>query len=920
MSTVGSPNPVTDELRLVETTTVHGFLNIFRQTVSAEDGFSLELFRGGTHLGSITASQMQQTGQMQQRIQAMGAKGGDTIYRINLGPKTRIIQHQLNTQDRYVRGYSVAIELQVIDSHEFIKLYRQGADPVNLAVLSIREALQEYGDRTYYEKMSPASIQAQAKYAFDKEPKSLRAGIGIIRTYQPALGEDKNYKPTNRSPLLAMSGQLTTLEGYIRNYEVTVELLINNLQEYKYLEYTGADPLNLAKLAIEGELQRFARQEFYETLAERQLREIIEHAFDRLPQQMNSGLQIIRTHHFSLGQDKNYQPVNRSPLLKVDGTLTTGEGYARPYVVTVELQVIDLRLYLQLDREGAVPLNLAKAAIDGELQRYTCDKDYETLSELQLHQVVGHAFDTLSGRVTGGLKVVRAHRFTLGADTNYKPINRSPSLEVGGKLITSEGYARPYAVTVELQVTDARLYLQLDREGADPLNLAKAAIDGELQRYTCDKGYETLSELQLHQVVEHAFDTLPSRIKGGLEIVRAHRFTLGNDPDYINLGHRVLTITGTIDTADLLKRDYEMTLELEIDLPQEFVRLTREGNDPLKLVREVIEGAIARAVKGQKHDELSDLDLHQVAQEAFTNAPDATIGGLRVVKAHKAILRVDVRKQETADIITQAEVEKVKKSREAELDDLQNQLDFDSAQKVADQEITLARKQQQKDKEEYLFNLDRDRIEEHHRLSKALSQWAYSQFVDHASEALQANEPIQKIVQDMGALSLALQTGLPQIAESPTSKQLPEGRVEANMVSQEQRLLNPGQSSQNGSMIDGQFVEVDTLPKPNKIENAEVGLTLTEVAVHPSLFSLLDGHNVAFQVRKVLKGSPAQNAGFQRGDYIMDIDGEDAYTSEAIKAGFSSFSANGMIEVFVLQNGIPRNLVLRAAKAEIDED
>jgi hypothetical protein len=465
-----------------------------------------------------------------------------------------------------------------------------------------------------------------------------------------------------------------------------------------------------------------------------------------------------------------------------------------------------------------------------------------------------------------------------------------------------------------LQVTDLRLYLQLAREGAVPLNLAKAAIDGELQRYTCDKVYETLSELQLHQVVEHAFDTLPSRIKGGLEIVRAHRFTLGSDPDYIDLGHRILAITGTIDTADLLKRDYEMTLELEIDIAQEFVRLTREGNDPLNLVRAVIEGAIARAVKGQKHDELSDMDLHQVAQDAFTNVPGATIGGLKIVKAHKAILRVDTRRQEQADVTTQAEVEKVKKSKDAELDDLQNQLDFDSAQKVADQEIILVRKQQQKDKEEYLFNLDRDAIEEHHRLRKALSQWAYSQFVDHASEALQANVPVQKIVQDMAALSLALQTGLPQIAESPTNKQLPESKVESDTVQQGQPLLNPGQSSQNGSMVDGQFVEV------GKIESAEVGLTLIEVAVHPSLLSLLDEHKRIFQVRKIIKGSPAKNAKFQCGDYIVEINGDDAYTSEAIKAGFSSFLANSKVEVLVLRDGNFRNLILGNTKAELDEE
>ena len=275
-----------------------------------------------------------------------------------------------------------------------------------------------------------------------------------------------------------------------------------------------------------------------------------------------------------------------------------------------------------------------------------------------------------------------------------------------------------------------------------------------------------------------------------------------------------------------------------------------------------------------------------------------------------------IEEKEEADVKTQAELEKVKKSKAAELDDLQNQLDFDSAQKVADQEIILARKQQQKDKDEYLFNLDRDAIEEHHRLHKALSQWAYSQFVDHASEALQANVPVQKIVQDMGALSIALQTGLPQIAESPVNKQFPEGRVEANIVQQEQRLLNTGQSGQNGSTLDGQFVEVDGLPKHDKIENAEVGLTLIEVAVHPNLLSFLDEHKRAFQVRKMAKGGPAQLAGFQKGDYIVEINGDDTYTLEKFKSGLSLFPNNNELEVIVLRDGNIKKLTLTNTKED----
>src|SRR5581483_7579107 len=298
-------NPMTDALNLVHSTTVRSFLSIFTQNVSSEDGFGLELFRGGTHLGSILSGQVQQATQMKQRFQALGARDGDTLYRVNLGPRMQLIQDRLRTYDGYTREYGVTVELQILDSFQFIKLYRQGADPINLVILGIKEALQEYGDRTIYEKMHPANIQTQAKFAFDKDPDNLRAGIHINRTYQPSLRDDKNYQPINLSPLLTAKGKLTTLEGNVRDYEVTMELQIIDPQQYKYLEYTGAAPLDLARIAIDGELQRYACQEFYETLSELRLHEVVEHAFDKLPGRVSGGMKVARAHRFSLGEDKN---------------------------------------------------------------------------------------------------------------------------------------------------------------------------------------------------------------------------------------------------------------------------------------------------------------------------------------------------------------------------------------------------------------------------------------------------------------------------------------------------------------------------------------------------------------------------------------------------------------------------------------
>jgi hypothetical protein len=662
-------NPMTEGLKLVQTDTVHSFWRIFGQTVSFEDGFSLELFRGGAHLGSILSNQVQLVAQMKQRFLALGAKDGDTIYRINLGPRMQQVQGRLRTQDGYTREYKVIVELQVLDSSQFIKLYLQGADPVNLVILSIVETIQEYADRTIYEKMHPTNIQAKAMYAFDREPGNLRAGIHINRAYQPFLGDDKAYQPINLSPLLNVSGKLTTHEGYMRDY----------------------------------------------------------------------------------------------------------------------------------------------------------------------------------------------------------------------------------AVTVELEIIDPVLHQQLDRQGTAPFDLAKITIDGALQIYARNESYERLSELQLRNIVEHAFDTLPSRATGGLKIVRAHHFSLKAAPDYINLGHRTFTLTGKLATTDFYERDYEMTVELEIGNPTEFIRLTREGNDPLHLARVVIEGAIQHAAAGKAHDELPGVDLDKAAQSAFAAAPSSTIGGLKIVKAHKVFLRVDPRILERANIKHQTSIEKATVQNKAELEYLENELDFKSAQQIEAQELTLIRLRQEREKIQYIFELEKDDAAEAHRLRKALSQWTYSEWVARASEDMQANVSLQKIVEEMTTLRRILPTGLPQIAEQPNMKQLPE----------EKATDGQGQSQK---------------PLRQMFENIELGLTLVEIRVPAVIRGLLNEQERAFQVLEVIVGGPAESADFQEADFLVKINGQYVYTADAIDIALKSIQLGSEMRVIVLRDEMRKSLIIAPLQPTVNAD
>src|SRR6266700_510373 len=315
-------NSMTDALQLVQTDIIN---NLLPRTINPENGFSLELFRAGNYVGSTRSNQ----------TKPLVARKGDILYRINLGPHTQLVTGRLRAQGGYTREYSVQVGLQVMEPARFLELYRQGRDPVHLALQDIQAALQEYADRTTYERMHPANIEGKATYAFNKEPGNLKAGLRIVGVYQPTLGEDKTYQQINASPVIAVNGKLTTREGYVRDYTLTVELAVTDFQFYRYVEATGTSPLDRAKDAINNELQKYARQQFYDDLADSHLRDVSEHAFDNLTNQFIGGLKIVHIHAPSLGPDKTYQPIDISPILLLNGQLTTREGYVRRYELSV---------------------------------------------------------------------------------------------------------------------------------------------------------------------------------------------------------------------------------------------------------------------------------------------------------------------------------------------------------------------------------------------------------------------------------------------------------------------------------------------------------------------------------------------------------------------------------------------------------
>src|SRR5436305_14817245 len=119
-------NPLTDQKKLIEIIPVQSFWGIFNRTYTSEDGFSLELFRGRTYLGSIRSNEI--TSSTKRHFQRIRLRNNDTILRINLGYRTLDIKCTLAVRDDWVHPYESIVKIVVNDPYLFALQYQQETD------------------------------------------------------------------------------------------------------------------------------------------------------------------------------------------------------------------------------------------------------------------------------------------------------------------------------------------------------------------------------------------------------------------------------------------------------------------------------------------------------------------------------------------------------------------------------------------------------------------------------------------------------------------------------------------------------------------------------------------------------------------------------------------------------------------------
>lgn len=553
-------NPQTAALKLVQEEIIQRGWFTPAPTINVEEGFILEHYRGNMHINSFSSHQLSSP------RRAPDAKDGDIIFRLNLGPRPLLVEGSLLTWEGYQRSYRFVVDLQMRQPAQLFLLYRQEADPVALVVRSITEELQKYASRTLYEDINPLNFVAKVESIFDHEPYKCKAGLAILEVHDPVLSADPHYKPVPLRQILPLTGTIPTQDGYKRNYEVQIELEVVNLFNYKRQEREGDHPLNLVQTALNDDLQRYAYTLFYEEQTTALLQTYLEtRTLATFPGQIRAGVKVVRAYNFVLGPGSGYKPVAKTQRLTLTGMLKTLEKYERPYKVDIELQVANLHDYLKRTGENTAPLGLAQAAIEGEILQFAAGQKYEALNSELLRQKVERAFDKFTGRTTGGLQIKAVHFFDLEDAQTYVTIQ---VLEMDGVIRTSDLFACPYTLTVELQIADGAKYVQLKNENANHLNLVKEAIAGAIVKLAHGKTHEEVIHLDLTEAARGVFKQATNTMIAGLRIVRAHKAEIQVDAnvqaraDIVNGKNTDLTRVGAREEVLIRTQDAEANLRL----------------------------------------------------------------------------------------------------------------------------------------------------------------------------------------------------------------------------------------------------------------------------------------------------------------------------------------------------------------------
>src|SRR5260221_7018228 len=149
-------NQVTDHFGFVRTEIVQA-MPLLGRIISPTDGYSLEVFRSGEHFasvrpGTVAPASTTRRGSVQ-RPQRMKVADRDVIYWVKVFPQPIPLVGSFITLDNFVGIYDMTFDLVVSDPVLFAKDYRQGKDPVHLAIERFKTPFLDYVTKAERDKL-----------------------------------------------------------------------------------------------------------------------------------------------------------------------------------------------------------------------------------------------------------------------------------------------------------------------------------------------------------------------------------------------------------------------------------------------------------------------------------------------------------------------------------------------------------------------------------------------------------------------------------------------------------------------------------------------------------------------------------------------------------------------------------------------
>ena len=233
-------NPITDRLRLIETTHFEGFplfgsmtIPWFDHAVPVRRDTTQVIYRGKKYIGIVYhPSHSDSLGDTHSTEPTLvKARKGDIIYHVSPTPQPFNFSGFIVTKDGYRRMYEIRLQMFVSDPKRCVECYLESKDPAALAIDQFKRSFEHYYTRFGYDEINRLRISPDEKL---NEQLSSLCGIIVVHAnwstqadYQREKELEIQYKTELRKKELVAEIEATAFEIRKRAELKKTELSIN---------------------------------------------------------------------------------------------------------------------------------------------------------------------------------------------------------------------------------------------------------------------------------------------------------------------------------------------------------------------------------------------------------------------------------------------------------------------------------------------------------------------------------------------------------------------------------------------------------------------------------------------------------------------------------------------------------------------